>query len=130
ILFSLATDGKTKDVTDQDTLFKNLGSGYWLKTKATSERWNVKLPFSTARRTGALLRFHVNKGWKLIGSPYDYPVFWRSFLFENGVQADNNVVRMWSYNPETGTWREISKFELVYPWTAYAIYNPVETTGE
>lgn len=122
-MYSLSADGKTKDVTNQDTLFKNLGSGYWLKTKATTERWNVKLPFNTARRTDALLRFFVKKGWKLVGSPYDYPVYWRTFLFQNGIQVGNDVARIWSFNPETQTWREISKLEYVYPWTAYAVYT-------
>lgn len=122
-LYSLSSDGKTKDVTNQDTLFKNLGSGYWLKTKATTERWKVKLPFSSARRTDALLRFYVKKGWKLIGSPYDYPVYWRTFLFQNGEQVANDVARIWSFNPETQTWREISKLEYIYPWAAYAVYT-------
>jgi len=52
-----------------------------------------------------------------MGSPYDYPVFWRS---------DNNTARIWSFNPDTQTWRELSKLEMVYPWTAYAVYSVEE----
>lgn len=116
-LYSLQENGKTINVSNEDSLFFKEGAAYWFKTTATEEKFNLKISFTGSRRTVQGTNYNAKKGWRLMGSPYDYPVFWRS---------ENNAARIWSFNPDTQTWRELSKLEMVYPWTAYAVYSVEE----
>jgi hypothetical protein len=115
-MYSLDENGKTKNVTKDDSLFFREGAAYWFKTKSTLGKFNLKIPFSGKRKIGQAFshNYKTKKGWRLLGSPYDYPVFWRS---------ENKAARIWSFNPDTQTWREISQIEMVYPWGAYAVYS-------